>query len=102
MKIKSYFLISNSQKFVKTVEGESLLINERRVDSLADLEQEGVGGIHAAFWLQQPELLRGACRNYSPLRRGNEHYIGLHSFCGHNLPSFLLHGIATVQTVTPH
>lgn len=89
--MKSYFVISNSQKFVKTVEGQLLLINERRVDSLADLEQEGVGGIHAAFWPQHPELLRDACRNYSPLRRGNEHYIGYILFVGiiYHLSSFV-------------
>lgn len=100
--MKSYFLISNSQKFVKSVERESLLINEIAVDSLTHLVQEGAGGMHTAFWLQQPELLHGAGRDYSAVRRGNEHYIGLHSFRGHNLPSFLIHGVAMVQTMTLH
>lgn len=34
VKMKSYFLISSSQKFVKTVEKESVLINELVFDSL--------------------------------------------------------------------
>ena len=101
--MKSYFLISNSQKFIKTVERESLLlINEIAVDSLTYLVQEGVGRMHTAFWLEQPCLFHDACRNYSAVRRGNECYIGLHSFCAHNLPFFLIHGIATVQIMTLH
>lgn len=98
--MKSSFLISNSQKFVKTVERELLLINEIAVDSLTYLVQEGVGRMHTAFWLQRPELLRDACRNYSAVRRGNECFIGLHSFCAHNLPSFLIRGVATAQIRT--
>lgn len=98
--MKSYFQVSNSQKFVKTVERESLLINEIAIDSLTYLVQEGVGRMHAAFWLEQPELLHDACRNYSAVRRGNDCYIGLHSFCVHNLPSFLIHGVVSVQIMT--
>lgn len=43
MKIKICFLISSSQKLVKTVEKESWQINELVFDSLMYLMQEGVG-----------------------------------------------------------
>lgn len=43
VKMKSCFLISSSQKFVKTVEKESVLISELVFDSLMCLVQEGVG-----------------------------------------------------------
>lgn len=43
VKMKSCFLISSSQKFVKTVEKESVLISELVFNSLMCLVQEGVG-----------------------------------------------------------
>lgn len=43
VKMKIYFLVSTSQKLVKTAEKESWLINELVFDSLMCLMQESVG-----------------------------------------------------------